>query len=150
MILKLLKHIYNMKTEIEKLLLERKEITKADESNWSNEQFEATGNGYINEMLKVDVEARYDKNRDEILDLIKKDFDNLEIDFILETLTHLGWCPCLTYDDDGHWAVNDGGYSTVRLNDTDDYRFGGSIPAKDFKETIREAVRYYVFEEETE
>lgn len=86
-----------------------------------------------------------EKSKDVLKEIIEK-FDNLPVDFILESLTKLWWAPTLMYDDEGSWALDCGGVSSIRTVPEDDYGFSTNVEAKFFKPTIREAVKYYLID----
>lgn len=97
-------------------------------------------------LLKKDSDnPNIDIFKDNILGLLKNDFNELEIDFILETLTKLGQAPCLVYDDNALFAVSGDGYQPVV---TGRHKIEGGITVyvekKQWKKTIREAVRHYL------
>jgi len=83
-----------------------------------------------------------------IENLVKKHFDDLQVDFILDAMTHLGCCPQLIYDDNGWWSVTESAFSRVSLDDKPVDKFVGTVyieGQEPWKESIREAVRYYIF-----
>lgn len=45
--------------------------------------------------------------------LLRRNFDHLSVDFIVESLTHLGDAPNIVYDDNGLFAVSGDGYQPV-------------------------------------
>lgn len=83
---------------------------------------------------------------------LKENFDALECDFILESMTHLGASPSVLYDDNGMWTVvADGTQPAVSGDD----RLDGFVSMGFFFEktrwfkTIREALKDYLFERES-
>ena len=93
------------------------------------------------------LDEMIDEYAKEICKLIKKSFDNLEFEFILEQLSNLGDAPCLLYDDNGHWAVSGDGFASVSL-EVNDWEGSFFVEKNEWKETPREALRRYVFESE--
>jgi hypothetical protein len=98
-------------------------------------------------ILDVDYESpEIDVIKDRILESIRNNFLVYDVDFILETYTHLGAAPNLVYDDNGRFAVSGDGFQPVVTNDE---LLEGEIITfveKDmWKTTIREALRHYVF-----
>ena len=89
----------------------------------------------------------YDTNVDEItntiLDLIKEHRDLLCLEFILEELTKLGWCPNLIYDDNGHFAISCDSYGQVN-EEVDDMTTTVFASKDHWKPTIREALNYFL------
>lgn len=116
--------------KIIQLLKERTKITK--EYNKSKEPYDDG------------IMKKYDANEKLILAELSNKFDKLSVDFMLETLTHLGWAPCVIYDDDGNWAISGDGFSNVRMSSKDDFQISNSIEAKFFKPTIRKALKFYL------
>jgi hypothetical protein len=88
---------------------------------------------------------------DKIAQLLKENFDSLECDFIIESVTHLGWSLSVLYDDNGRFAVvGDGTQPVVAGDDLLEGHVGFSffIEKEDWHSTIREALRHYLFERE--
>jgi len=81
---------------------------------------------------------------DEILDSIKKWRYVLPFEFIFDELTKLGWAPCLLYDDDGHFAVADDGWSEIPEESPGDIHLGHYITKNQWKDSIREALNYFL------
>ena len=83
-----------------------------------------------------------------ILTVIKTDFDELPIEFIIETLTKLGQGPNLVYDDNGNFAVSGNAFQPVVV---DAEKIEGGITvfveAQQWKETIRLALKFYLDEQ---
>ena len=95
-----------------------------------------------------ELHEKIDHIADEILNLLKSDFDNLTFEFIFEELTKLGGSPCLIYDDNGFFAVNGEGSASVSYGETPtDLEIALYVEAKDFKSSVREALRHYLFSE---
>jgi len=77
----------------------------------------------------------------EVINKLFENRDNLPVDFILESLTDLGFSPCLIFDDDGHWAVDCNGISTVKSQGVS---MINNVSEKLFKESIREAIKHFL------
>lgn len=90
-------------------------------------------------------DEEYVENGQKILKLINENFNKFDVDLILEALTHLGMAPCVVYDDDGYWAIDDEGMSNIREEDGD-FEYSTYVPGKRFKPTIREALKFYLDE----
>ena len=85
----------------------------------------------------------------EILRYINVYFENLYFDFIMDELANLGQCPNLINDDNGHWAVVCTGFQNVpKGEEPDDIETHFYIEANEWKETPREALKYYLEQEE--
>lgn len=107
----------------------------------------------INELLdKRDLLIKGKKNSkkvDEIqvniADAIRKNFDKYEVDFILETWTRFGASPSLIHDDNGLFAISDGGFQPVV---TGKQKIHGAITVfvnrKQWKNSIRKALKQYI------
>jgi hypothetical protein len=81
----------------------------------------------------------------EILKHLKKDFDILPVDFIVESLTHLGHAPNIIYDDNGLFAVTAEGFqSVVTGNQKIEGTFLLLVEKKQWKKSIREALKQYM------
>ncbi len=91
-------------------------------------------------------DIRVDEIKDQIMFVIKKDFDSFEVDFIIETLTSFGDGPNIVYDDNGLFAVSSDGMQPVV---TGDEKIEGSltifVEAQQWKPSIREALKHYLF-----
>jgi hypothetical protein len=86
---------------------------------------------------------------DEIIKWIKKYFEDLPFDFIMDHLANLGGCPCLINDDNGHWAVTTEGFQNVVSGDEpQDVTTTFFVEAKNWKNTPREALKDFLFNEE--
>ncbi len=67
----------------------------------------------------------------------------------LEALTHLGCAPNLLYDDNGHWAISSMGMQNVPEGDEpEDMNMVVFIEAKSWKDTIYEAILFYLESED--
>lgn len=85
-----------------------------------------------------------DELGDEILDRIKSWKNSLSVEFILEELSKLGYAPCLVYDDEGHWAVSMDGIQNVVIGPPVDVSLDIFVGKDMWKDTIREAINYYL------
>lgn len=94
---------------------------------------------------KNSKDKQVDKLAKQIKAAIEDNFNSLEVDFIIETLTHLGEAPCVMYDDNGMFAVSGAGYQPVV---TGKQRIEGAITVfvekKQWKKTIRAALKHYL------
>lgn len=102
-----------------------------------------------------DMIENYDKSIDslmeQILGLIKPNINKLDFDFIMEQLSHLGWCPNLLYDDNGHWAVSSDGYQNVVYGDKpEDVETHFYIEAEDWKNSPKEALYKFLHDDNSE
>lgn len=76
---------------------------------------------------------------------IRKRFKDLEVDFIIETLTRFGDAPCIVYDDNGLFAVSGSGYQEVVYGKKKlEGQIAIFVEKKMWKKTIREALKYYL------
>ena len=91
-----------------------------------------------------------DELADEILDRIESWRNSLSVEFILEELSKLGQAPSLLYDDEGHWAVSGEGFQNVVIGDPIDVHMNIFVEKDMWKDTIREALDYYLDYEEKE
>jgi len=95
------------------------------------------------ELKQIDDLANDIRNR------IKSWFDSLPFDFIMKQLSRLGEAPNLLYDDNGHWAVTSDGYQNVVFGEEpEDVETSFFIKAKQWKTTPKEALQYYINEED--
>jgi len=63
----------------------------------------------------------------------------------LEALVKNGDCPGIINDDNGHWAVSGEGVQNVVCGpETEDVHTTFFVEAKDWKDTIREAINAYL------
>lgn len=127
-----------MKEKIQSLIDKRESILQEHYDSWDEDKEDYA----IEWPEQIDILAK------EISDAISAGRDSLDCDFILESYTMLGLAPQLIYDDNGHWAVTDDGYSSVPM--TEDGKFDGpeSFVAiahpEQWKDTIREALYHYI------
>ena len=99
--------------------------------------------------IEVLLELREDTTGDEIDSNIRKILkDNqkiLKVEFILESLTKLGYAFALLYDDNARFAITGDGFnSTV----TEKEKINGSmisiVSKKQWKKTIRKALKHFL------
>jgi hypothetical protein len=101
------------------------------------------------ELHPPEIQKEIDDLADQILDAIKRWRNALPFEFIFEELTNLGWAPCLLYDDNGNFAISDDGMQSIS-EEVDDQELFYFIKKDRWKETIREALNYYLDHEEEE
>jgi hypothetical protein len=95
----------------------------------------------------IDEPVEIDELRDEILHLIFKHEGDLEVDNILECLTHLGYSPNILYDDNGNFAVTSDCFSSVSYEEEPvDMDMSFHVPKEYWKPTIRKALHAYLEE----
>jgi len=96
----------------------------------------------------IDEPKEVDELGDKIRELINEGANDLPVDFVLESLTHLGQAPQVVYDDNGHFAVSGTGMDPVMMTDSGKYEENVSISAfiepDMWKDTIREALKHYL------
>ena len=86
-----------------------------------------------------------DELSQDIITYIRKNINNLDIDNILETLTHLGYAPNLIYDDNGHFAITDDAFQNVTYGDEpSDLDISLHINKERFEKTIKLALINYL------
>ncbi len=96
----------------------------------------------------INILIKYDK---EIITNLQKSFKELTFEYIVETLTELGQAPSVLYDDNGNFAVNGTGFQNVAYgNETEDMEMTFFVEKKYWKPTMREALHYYLFDEDDE
>lgn len=105
------------------------------------------------EISEDHTESEIDDYAKQINGLLIKYIDKLTPDFVLETVTHLGCWPQLIYDDDGHWAVTEHGFSNVlgisETEEKEDYHQTSVVTEHNsWKDNIRDAVKYYIEHDE--
>lgn len=94
---------------------------------------------------KSQTDPQVDEISEDITNSLIEYFDDYEVDFILETLTHFGDAPNLIYDDNGLFAVTCDGYQPVVTgNQKIEGEFIVFVEKKQWKKTIREALKYYL------
>jgi hypothetical protein len=94
--------------------------------------------------MDKESDAKLDELSSEIRDLLVKNFDDLEVDFMMETLTKTGAACCLLYDDAGHWAITGDGFCTVVYDEPVDWSGQFIIKKEKWFDTIREALNNYI------
>jgi len=93
-------------------------------------------------------DKQIDDYANQILEIIKKNFDTIPFDFIMHQLSFLGQAPNLVYDDNGHWAVTSDGFQSIPSGDEPaDVELFFFIEAKYWKKTPKEALKHYIFED---
>lgn len=103
--------------------------------SWNDEK-----NGYdLDEPKEIDILGN------QILQLIKKHQDKLSVDFIIESLTKLGFAPSILYDDNAHFAISSEGFQSIssKPSDTEMTLY---VKKKYWKTTIRKAIKIYLSE----
>jgi hypothetical protein len=126
-----------MKKEISLKIKIRQEHLKRFEDSWNKEK-----DSYeIQEPTEVDELAK------EILDLLTVNHEDLPVDFIIESLTHLGYDPSILYDDNGNFAISSGGYSSISFEPAD-CSLSFFVEKRFWKPTIREALKIYFEDDE--
>jgi len=109
---------------------------------------EKINNDAISKKIEEELNKEIDKLGEEIINIIKQFSDDLEFEFIMEELSHLGQCPCLLNDDNGHWAISSDGYQTVVTGEPQDVETHFFVEAKQWKNTSREALIQYLSDDE--
>ncbi len=127
-----------MKENIERLIKERNSYWEAYEDSWDSDDME----------YKIPEPKEVDKLGSKIRKLINIHADKLEVDFILESLTKLGQAPQVVYDDNGHFAISSSGFGPVVTTESgkfdDRESFTTIVEPEEWKDTIREALNYYL------
>jgi len=122
---------------IESLNKQRDGFLQIREDSWNPKTF------------KYEVEdPKIDELSDEIFSLIKEHRNNLSFEFIIEQLTKLGHSPALLYDDDGRFAIICDGYQSVPQDEASDIEMQYFVEKKHWKNSIREALDYYLDSED--
>jgi hypothetical protein len=99
--------------------------------------------------LENEINDKIDDLGLQIYDLIYKNINELDFDFMFDQLSYLGHCVNLLNDDNGHWAVTGTGFQNVGYGDKpEDIETQFFIEAKNWKNTPREALLHYLSEEE--
>ena len=126
------------KIKIKELIAERQKYLKKYDDSYDEKAEKYT----ILEPKEIDELA------EKIVKAIKENKNILEVDFIIESLTHLGHAPNILYDDNGHFAISSDGMQSLPkdLNDTDDISFSCYVEKKYWKKTIRQALIFYLSE----
>lgn len=80
-----------------------------------------------------------------IITSIRKNFDEYEVDFIIETWTRFGSAPNIMYDDNGLFAVAEDGFQpVVSGNEKIEGSLTVFVKKEQWKKTIREALAHYI------
>lgn len=112
-------------------------------------RFTETLNSYSKDDLlnwkKIDKQ-QLKTNKMTTAELIDNFKDNkISVEYVLEQLSDMGHCPALIFDDNGHWAVTSAGVQDVSLEEgPSDISTCFFIEAHEWKNTVREAVLYYL------
>lgn len=121
--------------KIKQILKERMTYIKLREESFDEETLKYT----------VPMPKEVDSMAKEVEKLLKEHFKELPVDFIIETLTHLGQAPNVMYDDNGYFAVSGDGLQEVVYGRK---KIEGGMTVivnkKMWKKTIREALKYYM------
>lgn len=129
-----------MKEKISELIEKRKGFWKTYEDSWSDEKLD----------YQIPEPKEIDELGKEIRSAIDEHKDDLPVDFILESLTHLGYAPQVVYDDNGHFAISGSGMSPVPMTDSGKFEetecFTTYIEPEEWKDTIREALNHYLLQ----
>jgi len=127
-----------MKEKIEKLISERDSFWNTYEDSWSDEKLDYT----------IPCPKEIDEIAIEIRSLIDEHFDELPVDFIVETITKLGDAPQIVYDDNGHFAVSSSGLAPVPSTESGRFEstenFITFVEPEQWYDTIREALNHYL------
>ena len=102
-----------------------------------------------NRLLHISVDdLEVDQLSNQIIQQMTDDFNYLDCDFILESLTELGYSPQLLNNDEGEWYITDcGSGDIIRGMDQDNTNYlTCSFINCDIKwsENIREAIQKYL------
>ena len=127
-----------MKEEISKLIEKRSGFWKTYQDSWDEKKGE----------YKISEPKEIDELEKEIRSAIDTHKDELPVDFILESLTHLGCAPQVVYDDNGHFAISSSGMSPVPMTDSGKFDetevFQTIVEPEQWRDTIREALNHYL------
>lgn len=127
--------------EISDLIQEREGFLKTYHDSWDDNEGDF-GDYTMEEPKEIDEIG------EKILKGLKKHRDQLQVDFIIESLTMLGDAPQLIYDDNGHFAVTGSGFAPVPMTDSgkfeEDEQFMSVVGPEQWKDTIREALNHYL------
>lgn len=98
-----------------------------------------------NRLLDINADdPEVDQLSNQIIQQMTDDFDNLECDFILESLTDLGYSPQLLNNDEGEWYITDCSIRGINRDDTNYLNYLFINYSLKWSETIREAVQNYL------
>jgi hypothetical protein len=90
----------------------------------------------------IDEPKEIDELGDEILNLLKTNHENLPVDFVLESLIHLGFDVSLIYDNNGHFAIPTSSYGSVSSK-ISDYSSTYFVEKEECGSTIKEAISIF-------
>lgn len=123
---------------IENFSKSRYEFLEKFQSSWEPES----------EEYEIEEPKEIDELAEQILEYIKSWRHALPFEFIIEELTKLGWAPCLLYDDNGNFAISGEGMQTISAEGVDSQELFHFIEKDMWKPTIREALNYYLDEDD--
>lgn len=126
-----------MKEIIQNKINVRNEHWNRYNESWNEEK----GIYETDEPKEVDILAK------EILDLLTANHEDLPIDFVIESLTQLGYDPSILYDDNGNFAISSGGMCSISIEPAD-CSLSFFVEKRFWKPTIREALKVYFEDEE--
>lgn len=125
-----------MKSKILEINNKRKEFLKIREDSYDEDI-----NSYGIEPKEIDELS------DQIIDLILTHSVDLEVDFILESLTYLGHAPNILYDDNGSFSVTCDGTQSISFGDEPvDVEMSFFVPKERWFPTIRKALNHFLEE----
>lgn len=127
-----------LKEEILGLNIKRKIYIDKYEDSWDEELL----------MYAIQEPKEIDECSEQIFEKLKKGKEVLDVDFIIEILTHLGDAPNILYDDNGNFAVENSGYQTVSVDEKNNMSMTFFVESKKWKSTIRSAIIYYLENDE--
>lgn len=102
-----------------------------------------------NKILDEDYDNDVNSETYEIKKIIFDNSKELSFDFIIESLTHLGFAPNIIYDDNGNFQISDSSYHEIPLTEDGNIdKLGGQMitivePEKWFP-SMREALNDYI------
>lgn len=127
-----------MKEQIKEIIEKRNSIWKTYQDSWDDDKLDYT----------IPEPKEIDELGSKIRNLVKTHADELEVDFIIESLTQLGEAPNVIYDDNGHFAVSGSGMSAVPMSDSGKFEeeesFTTFVEPEQWYDTIREALNHYL------
>jgi hypothetical protein len=126
-----------MKNIIQSKIIIRQEHWDRYQESWNEEK-------NVYEMIEP---SEIDELAKEILDLLTANHEDLPVDFVIESLTHLGYDPSILYDDNGNFAISSGGMCSISIEPAD-CSLSFFVEKRFWKPTIREALKVYFEDEE--
>ncbi|MBS3146773.1 hypothetical protein J4471_03695 [Candidatus Woesearchaeota archaeon] len=81
-----------------------------------------------------------------ILQLLQKHQPNLHVDYVIESLTKLGFAPNILYDDNGHFAIVESYLQSLSNKSPENQYLAFQIQKDDWKNSIRTALTSYIFD----